>query len=1140
MEGSFGMIPVYFLPNHICKGNETIFNIYDDLNESGFYMHGLFQFHKKAFDAQKYRIISFSAELKKNCIITVELELAQNRSPLPDGSYFYTASAAGKKGVHSYYISIDDFNIPYSCYARLQFLKKIRIVANDLVNVSNLALRYDYEIALFCEKQSMSVNENQIAEYFIDVANCSEEDIFLTFSTKNRGWETLKPEILPNHLLIPAGECHKILIKYKMSENIAYGGYEECEIRASWQKGSRLIKLVTGKKMMHPFLLVDKIELDNVRNKIWEGWRNKTFLYWKKIIDEWQVPDIAVNKDYLFISKNANMMRGSAILYALTGKEEYAEKVIDLLKKTIDPQKGYLHLPKFTSQELVHEGGCFANIALSYDLVFNHPLLSEKDHSMIRTVLEKFMQLIDVSLKKGEISNWTLYEATGALYCAAVLEDRVKMDRFLNGIGGIKEHLSKGILSDGWWYEASVGYNLLCASLFSEVAQVLKHFGINFKDENVPASYSKMVSSALPERDGLCYEIWGGNDICFRNIQMLWDSLLPFVDYRGVIFGINDSSETKIEGMARSLFDTRWDLAYYLYKKNEYGQFIKNLLPEERDLLFGLDFNENEEILHESMYKKSTYAKNSGAIVLRSQKENVAPREQLQIGLKCGSHGGAHGHYDRTAIISIMRYGKSLCNPMNIWYSYHTYMYKFYVQNSVAHNMVTVDLKQQDPSEPKINLFFSGKAIQACCMENKSRWCNPPYGGWKVDNDSTFAQRMWNEGRTIQIPSNPPEYSTRSGFTEEILSRRLVVVTDDYCIAFDYCKGEKPHNFNCFYHFQGLKGIYGNVEFIKHKERLSDDLLSSAQFITDCDVYKTQGSIRLSFETFFNESENNGNKWLCRNRTGFNDYGKISTNLFFLYPINAELSIAYPPEYQKVNKQLFYKVSADNKVLSEGKFGAWIFGRDEINVELNNPQFISLEVKVKDVDFEKGFPQISEKSVFWGNPIIICEDGTKIPLHQLPLTYKNVDCGNGIGIDYAGGPVKLQSKLYDKAIPAEPKNRSYESIITADLRNIKAVRFYAAIGGDYPVLSFEEEKSRRRTVSLSSVGKNSYFISILEPYENIPQIVSAKAISKSCAEVVLQNGNRQVITATGLEIGKPKIIFEEYCKDNLIRREETF
>ena len=71
--------------------------------------------------------------------------------------------------------------------------------------------------------------------------------------------------------------------------------------------------------------------------------------------------------------------------------------------------------------------------------------------------------------------------------------------------------------------------------------------------------------------------------------------------------------------------------------------------PKRNDLIYGVP--ELPEV--ESGDVRGAYADNAGALMLRStQKE---PREKIQAVLKYGTHGGYHGHFDRTAMLSLMR-----------------------------------------------------------------------------------------------------------------------------------------------------------------------------------------------------------------------------------------------------------------------------------------------------------------------------------------------------------------------------------------------------------------------------------------------------------------------------------------------------
>lgn len=146
--------------------------------------------------------------------------------------------------------------------------------------------------------------------------------------------------------------------------------------------------------------------------------------------------------------------------------------------------------------------------------------------------------------------------------------------------------------------------------------------------------------------------------------------LLPFLDYRGWIFGINDATEREVGGDS-------FEMAYYAFRDPRYAAFIR-MSPGRNDLIYGVP--ELPEV--EPGDVRGAYADNAGALMLRSTQQE--PREKIQAVLKYGTHGGYHGHFDRTAMLSLMRYGRSFYNPEMVWYSYAPYMYNFYVQSSIS------------------------------------------------------------------------------------------------------------------------------------------------------------------------------------------------------------------------------------------------------------------------------------------------------------------------------------------------------------------------------------------------------------------------------------------------------------------------
>lgn len=1103
-----------------------------------FYKYGLITKNDYVDDLTGYKVLAFKVQTTGDTLFKVSIGLLKDCSPENEKLYFVTSSCKvlgkGKKEIS---LPILDFDfLDSQCYD-LQFAREIKIEADTPFEVNEVALKKGHAIALVCKKTSKAVDE--VASYTVQVINCKAESCSVDILYEPYGWEEMKVTLSEIELMLKPYEVKEIEVRVQLSERVAEGGFEKQKIvaRPNGKGGlSEALILTTTKTMVHPMVLVNQVEIDEIKEKVKKySWAKETFAAWLDLAYKWQVPSIDINLPYLFVTRHAHEARGAAIMYQLTGDKSLERKVVSFIKE-LASDKGYLRLPRACNQELVHEGEFFKSVAIAYDCVYDSELFTKEDHEKIEEVLRAFIEVVDQQLKKGEISNWTLAEICGALYSSCVLQDRALVERFLYGIGGASEHLSKGTLDDGWWYEVSMGYNLLCAGLLSEIAQVVSHLGIDFAHINVPANYAKSVNSGTAQVDGLCHDTWGPQTKNYRDISMLWDSLLPFYDYRGVLFGMNDSAESKIEGISHVLYDSRYDIAYYLYGKPEYAAFLKDLKPIERDLLFGI--GEIPEVKNQA-YKISCYADNAGVAVLRSQTEEREAREQIQVAVRYGSHGGAHGHYDRVSMLSLMRYGRSFYNPESIWYSYHTFMYKFYVQNSITHNMVTVDLKQQDPAPAVRTFFYSGKIFQACEIRNQGTWCNPPYGGWKVNNDATLEERSWNEGRYLNVPKEHPAYSSRSGFTEEIVSKRLTLVLDDYVVNWDHVQGDEIHTYDCLYHIQGLRRLESkSLRFARHTEQFDTDPLGSAQFITDCEWYEGQGAVKLNFEMNFSKDENNGSGWMVTNRTGYNEYGKLKMDLYTLYPNQYELMIGTPPEYHKVDKQLFYEVIGDGEVLAKGQFGAWVLGKDQIDIDVSQIKKLTLKVKVDDILDENDIKTISKNTIFWGNPYIINEANEKVNLASLDLSYTNTNMGNGIGTGYYGGVVKIQGEHFSKAIPAEPLDRNEEGVINLNLAKLGAKRFIASIGGDYPL---GDGIDRRRTISTRVRGKEARFISLIEPYENTNLIDHIVCESSDKIAVYLKDGRRQEIIVKNFEDeGKETCVeVNEYQQESLLRSERS-
>ncbi len=1117
------------------RGNKYIYP--NTPGKSNWYMHGFVPKNDYTIDIYGWYGFAFETEIDgaEEIEIKVEtLEFKEGRNVEVGNTFTWRAAVAGNGERKSLTARLSQFDL-FTCEPNVwRYVRSVEVNKE----VYNLRAVRGNAVSAHSKVMSKPAQTGGTVTYEIVLANCTEETQAVSLNFKKKGWETLECRIIPDSVVLEPMRTATCRLEVVMNERVVPGGFEKQVVQVIANGDSSRcteLEFYTVKYLPHPYVIHTEDGWNGVKEKAKKyAWAKNLKEQYIKTAEEWEIPDIDRTKPYLYVTENAHKCFNAALVWKLTGERKYAEKSAEFLRSVADRTNGYPKTLRACNQQMVHEGEFFKSCAFAYDLLHDVGVFSAQDHEDIQNTFRMFAWRIDWELSGGGISNWSLAMIAGAMYCSMCLQDRALIERFIYGVGGIIDHMTAGILPDGWWCECTIGYNQMAAGLFSEYAQALLPWGINLKEMWVPAQYAKTVQPRVQHVDGLSWDIYGGSTKNYRCIKDLWDSLVTMADYRGVVAGVNDCAEFMLGGRSGAGFDSRYDIAYTHYGEPAYAELIRKGGEEFRDLLHGAGELPQTE---SDTYRKSCYFDNGGVAVLRSQAANRPDRERYQGTLKYGSHGGAHGHYDRCAMNSLSRFGKNFYNPENIWYAYGTFMYKFFVQNSITHNMVTVDLKLQDPKESKSLLFYSGKKMQISAAENVTRWSNPPYGGWRILLDETFEERTWHEGRYVPMPEQAPEYTTRTDFTEPVTQRRLMVVTDEYAVNFDFVEGAQEHEFDCIYHAPGMKLIEG-AKAIKHTEQLTSDPLSSGQFITDCNWYETNDdTVKTSFAMEYTQTHAAKPHWFTTYRSGYNEPGKLGIDIYYAHAQDSEIIVGGDPEYSPVNKRLTYRVETDGEVIADGKFGAWILGRDEVSVDVSGRKELKLFVKA-----ERAFREVDtlvdfEKTIFLGDPYLVNKSGEKIYLADLPYRCENVDTGNGVGVDYFGGDVTIQAKTFARALPSEPSDTEKEAVITVDLTGLDAERFEGCIGGDYPL---GDGKNQRKFLSQRKKARKASFISVIELYETENKVEQVTALSENCVRVTLKDGTAQEIRVFNLDTGHGvSAEFKEYKDGSCVCCEKT-
>lgn len=226
---------------------------------------------------------------------------------------------------------------------------------------------------------------------------------------------------------------------------------------------------------------------------------------------------------------------------------------------------------------------------------------------------------------------------------------------------------------------------------------------------------------------------------------------------------------------------------------------------------------------------------------------------KAQAVLKFGGHGGYHGHYDRLSLASYMnlRDDTTFHNNEYAWFGYGSFLFKMWVQTSMAHNMTVVDGRMQKPSQCECVYYEENQTFRAVCAQTVTEWIDPPYGGQTPYPYVFPEEKCAVEGRMILQPDKPRKQGDIGEYSEPVFQRRLLVLFHGYCIVWDYLEGQQEHRYDCLYHPSGKidRKNWEECGFQNAEEYacFSEDAFGSGQFIQNCYTVPVEGTVCLRF-----------------------------------------------------------------------------------------------------------------------------------------------------------------------------------------------------------------------------------------------------------------------------------------------------
>ncbi len=570
------------------------------------------------------------------------------------------------------------------------------------------------------------------------------------------------------------------------------------------------------RELEHPYLLQSAEGWEEVREKIDNHeWARKIADDLVSLADKFWVPSFdregsyAFTDDYVF-HRNYGTRRGliktASFAYILTEEDKYAERLKTFLLRLSDPEHGYPTTGRGSSHGDVKEGHLFEKAAVAYDSIYNSGVLTDAEKSQIEKTFQLFLEDSSERYDETRIGNHQLSLITAAVFTSLVMKDIDYLDRFLSGPGGVMDQAVNGILDDGWYFESDTGYHRMVALMFVRISRAVQPLGIELFEHRFPLKFRTKEGGR--NRSGEDYRD-------YRSFRDLFDCMIRMSDYRGVVFGNNKGSETKIAGEP-------FELAYYLTEEPAYAWAIQR--GERRGPTGREESPTGGRGMHSVLYglpdlpqvedprRSTATAHNAGLYVLRSSGREG--REEIQAVLKSGFRHGGREHQDDASLLSLMRYGRSFYNPRLRDSSIVTR--RIWLRRSAKHNMVLVNQGNQSGQTGGQNLLFhSGDMFTGAAAETHVKWGGLP-----------------------------------------VRQRRLVMVTDDYVVVGDHVtvkeQTDKEHKFDWVIHPVGFQGVEAPM-MRKLKTTESYAAHGNLRFMKNCTWYDFQAPAKARFDHQFSD-----------------------------------------------------------------------------------------------------------------------------------------------------------------------------------------------------------------------------------------------------------------------------------------------
>lgn len=415
---------------------------------------------------------------------------------------------------------------------------------------------------------------------------------------------------------------------------------------------------------------------------------------------------------------NAQASYELAVLWLLTGKEDYLSKVHDILMRYATYYPDYqehggipYNGPGKANAQTLCEANCLTDFARGFDIIRTRLTAEEEQYiadRLLRTGANFLMRHRSQQIHNHEVR---ISAAIGII--GTVLADKTYLEFAVNSRYGLRYQLEHALLPDGLWFEGSLHYHFYALQGFFAYEKMARG-----------SEYSLLNSEYYPQM------------LNVPLAQLMPNMTLP---------KINDC----VNGQETLTHAGIYEFAWWHYGISEYGEVLNHIYSQRpRDSIDALFYGNALPSKSLLPPHKTLHTAESGLSIIRNKPGRA-------ICIKHTPYGGEHDHYDRLGL-SVFNQGRAIFPDLGTT-GYGAPLHYGYYKNSFSHNTLCINGKNQPPANPHVVLYQEENGVVQLITEVE----------WKS---------------TPLLPDSKTRIEWDSGAYKDVVFRRNITVKDDVLI----------------------------------------------------------------------------------------------------------------------------------------------------------------------------------------------------------------------------------------------------------------------------------------------------------------------------------------------------------------------